>query len=340
MSSIALCVNPMSGRDVRRLAAKATNITPEAKRDIVARIAIGADAAGIKQIFYTDEPFRIASKALATLNLRAEVIPLKTPALTHDAADTDAAMAAFVRAGAAKVIVSLGGDGTNRAIVRAAFAQGFVDELNLIPLSAGTNNAFPAFAEPTIAGMTAALAAQGHLTALRRRCKIIHLRLPDGGTDIGLIDATVLEQDSTGSLLPFDCDQLRLLMLTRSDPSVAGMSSIGGLLEVVSPEDEYGLLLHIDPDKGVYNIKAPISPGLFQDIQVASVKRVACDEEIRLPDHGVLAFDGDRLYRLDRHQGAHLYIRRDGPCVLDAVSAIRHAVTQQLLSKHLIRKLV
>ena len=44
MSAIAICVNPMSGRDVRRIAARATNMTHEAKRDIVARIAAGADS--------------------------------------------------------------------------------------------------------------------------------------------------------------------------------------------------------------------------------------------------------------------------------------------------------
>ena len=48
---IALCVNPMSGRDVRRLAARASNMTHEAKRDIVARVAAGADAAGVTDIY-------------------------------------------------------------------------------------------------------------------------------------------------------------------------------------------------------------------------------------------------------------------------------------------------
>ena len=51
MSKIGLCVNPMSGRDVRRLAARATNMTHEAKRDIVARIAAGADSVGVTDIF-------------------------------------------------------------------------------------------------------------------------------------------------------------------------------------------------------------------------------------------------------------------------------------------------
>ena len=35
-AKVGLCVNPMSGRDVRRLAARASNMTHEAKRDIVA----------------------------------------------------------------------------------------------------------------------------------------------------------------------------------------------------------------------------------------------------------------------------------------------------------------
>ena len=38
--TIAILANPMSGRDVRRLAARASNTTHEGKRDIVARVAI------------------------------------------------------------------------------------------------------------------------------------------------------------------------------------------------------------------------------------------------------------------------------------------------------------
>ena len=63
---LALCVNPMSGRDVRRLAARATNMTHEAKRDIVARVAAGADAVGVKDIYIAREPFRIAEGALSS----------------------------------------------------------------------------------------------------------------------------------------------------------------------------------------------------------------------------------------------------------------------------------
>ena len=40
----------MSGRDVRRLAGRASNMTHEAKRDMVARLAAGADALGVDEI--------------------------------------------------------------------------------------------------------------------------------------------------------------------------------------------------------------------------------------------------------------------------------------------------
>ena len=149
---VGILVNPMSGRDVRRLAARATNMTHEAKRDLVARVAAGADACGASDIFVAREPFRIASAALEHLDLRARHHVL-TPPIRNTAEDTETAVAAFLDAGC-QTIVSLGGDGTNRAIVRALGSRAAT--VRLIPLSTGTNNVFPVLAEPTIAGMVAA----------------------------------------------------------------------------------------------------------------------------------------------------------------------------------------
>ena len=139
---LAICVNPMSGRDVRRLAARATNMTHEAKRDTVARVAAGAEAVGVTDIYIAREPFRIATLALEYMNLKARVHVIEHP-LTNGAADTEAAMAAYLEAGC-DTVVSLGGDGTNRAITRAA------PDVNLVALSTGTNNVFPQLLEPTI----------------------------------------------------------------------------------------------------------------------------------------------------------------------------------------------
>ena len=146
---IAICVNPMAGRDVRRLAARATNVTHEAKRDMVARIAAGADAVGVRHIHVAREPFRIAAGALSLLPLAAKIHLVETP-LRHDARDTEAAVRAFLEEGVT-TIVTLGGDGTNRAVARIA------RDINLVPISVGTNNVFPSLVEPTTAGMVAGL---------------------------------------------------------------------------------------------------------------------------------------------------------------------------------------
>ena len=241
----------MSGRDVRRLAARATNMTHEAKRDIVARVAAGADSVGVSDIYVTAEPFRIASMALSLLPLSARVHVLRTE-LRHDARDTEAAVAAFLAAGIGTV-VTLGGDGTNRALARAA------RDVNLIPLSTGTNNVFPTLAEPTIA-------ARGALDARRERCKLLHVRFSDGVTDLGLVDAAVLKGDFVGNLLPFDAGKLGRLLLTRAEPDAIGMSPIGGLVEVVDAKDDAGLLVEVGPGRPV---NAPLSPGLFERVEIA-----------------------------------------------------------------------
>ena len=141
MTRLAICVNPMSGRDVRRLAARATNMTFEAKRDMVARIAAGAEAAGVTDIFVTKEPFRIASAALELMGLSCRVHVLEHE-IAHDAGDTQRSVEAFLEAGC-DTVVTLGGDGTNRAVAKTTNA------IKLVPLSTGTNNVFPQLIEPT-----------------------------------------------------------------------------------------------------------------------------------------------------------------------------------------------
>ncbi len=328
-AKVAICVNPMSGRDVRRIAARASNMTIEAKRDIVARIAAGADAAGATDLYVSEEPFRIASMALAWLPLQARVHVLKTP-LNHDAGDTEAAIGAFLEAGATTV-VSLGGDGTNRAIARHLHRAGD-DDISLIPLSTGTNNVFPTLVEPTIAGTVAGLCARGLLgdAPVRPRCKMLHMRFADGARDVGLIDAAQLDGDFVGNLLPFDPARLSRILLTRAEPDAIGMSPIGGLIDVVDEEADCGLLLELGPGQAV---NAPVSPGLFRSVSVSRATRVPFDTPVIFRGHGVLAVDGDRDHRLRDNRVAHVSVRRDGPHVLEVGAAMRHAVRHGMMAR-------
>ncbi len=319
---LAICVNPMSGRDVRRLAARATNMTFEAKRDIVARVAAGADAVGVTDIYVTREPFRIASLALEYMELNAKVHVLDTP-ISNDARDTERAVRAFADVGC-DTLVSLGGDGTNRAIVRA------VPDINLVPLSTGTNNVFPLLLEPTIAGMVAGLSAAQRLPrdVLAQRVKVLRIRTSDGVDDVGLIDAALLRNDFVGNFLPFDAQRLARILLTRAEPDSVGMSPIGGFLDPVDGAADCGLLVEMGEGR---RFLAPLSPGLFREVSVASHARIPLHTPVIFHGPGVLALDGDRDYKLSEERTATITVARDGPWVYDMRAAMHHAVAHGMI---------
>ena len=341
MTSIAILVNPMAGRDVRRVAARATTVTFETKRDAVSRIAAGADAAGVQHIHIVEDPFRLATIALQWMPLAAQVHVASVP-VSHGAADTEAALAAFVERGVSTV-VSLGGDGTHRAISRQE------RDLTLIPLSTGTNNVFPTLAEPTLAGIVAGLAARDLLPAeLMPRCKLLHVSFNDGEQDVGVIDAAYLENDFIGNMRPFDATKLRQLLLTRAEPDAIGTSPIGGYLDVVEANDDCGLLVRMNPQQSERandspaqaipseaenrTLNVPLSPGFFRSLSVAAVQRIPFDVPVLFRGQGVLALDGDREHKLNEERTAHVTVRRDGPRVVDIPAAMRYAARQGILA--------
>ena len=352
-AGVGILVNPMSGRDVRRLAAHASNMTHEAKRDTVARIAAGADAYGATDIFVAREPFRIAVAAVEQLGLSARLHVTDVP-ITNSALDTERTIRAFLSHGCLTIVV-LGGDGTNRAVVRAlrqAQRDGLSEaaEVQLIALSTGTNNVFPTLAEPTIAGMVAALTARGELAGsdLARRAKVLHISGEPASDkahdlpDVGLIDAVLLRKDHVGNLLPFDTDRIDRLLLTRAEPDAIGMSPIGGLIEPVSAAEDAGLLVEMaDADAAeadVTTFKAPVSPGLFRTVRVKSVTHIPFDVSVPMVGPGVLALDGDRDHKLKSGHGLTVQIRRDGPWMMDLDAAMRWAVAQGMIRANLSSK--
>ncbi len=328
-----MIVNPMSGRDVRRLAARATNMTHEAKRDLVARAAAGADAAGVTDIYVMQEPFRIASAALEHMDLDARVHVL-THKPSNDASDTETAVARYLQAGC-RTLISIGGDGTNRAIVRALMnMRASTEDVHLIALSTGTNNAFPVSAEPTIAGLVAGFHASGrllHADQVKQRAKVLHVRIGEI-RDVGLIDAVLLRDDHVGNLLPFDPARLVRILLTRAEPTAIGMSPIGGLLDRLSAAEDEGLLVEMGAGM---RFKAPLSPGLFREVEVQSTTRVGFGVVVPFQGPGVLALDGDRDHKLGAGMHASIALERDGPWLLDVEQAMRWVVAQGIIgSRH------
>ena len=249
-AKVGLCVNPMSGRDVRRLAA-GQQYDPRSQARHCCPGGRWRDAVGATDIYIAREPFSIASKALEFMDLNARVHVIEYP-ITNTAKDTEVMIQRFKQAGC-HTVVSLGGDGTNRAIVRAS------SDLDLIPISTGTNNVFPMLVEPTIAGMVAGNARgvmDGVDVGLKQAAKVLHIETPRS-KDIGLIDAVLLADDKVGNLLPFEAERLRRMVLTRAEPN-AIESPIGGFIDPVYASNA-GLQVDVGP--GGHVLHAPLSLG-------------------------------------------------------------------------------
>lgn len=321
---IGLIVNPRSGNDVRRVIASAGSSTLEDKTSIVRRVVLGARVLGATHFITHHEPHQVVRRATETLrDVNVERVGEPIDNTEHDTTHA----VAIMRDRGCAVVVVLGGDGTNRAA-----AIGWPD-LPVIPLSTGTNNAFPYWVEPTVAGSAAGLLATGVVASdatTLRAAKVVRVRMPDGGDEIALIDAVAVADPWVGSLELFEPDTMRVAVLTRADPAAIGFSAVGGLLVPCMPEDDRGVLVRFcapDADAPVL-LRAPTAPGHYAQIGVRECRSLHFNDAIEVSGPVLLAFDGERKRRLHDGEVASMVVRRDGPRVVD-VRAVMVAAARQ-----------
>ncbi|CAN5533693.1 NAD(+)/NADH kinase [soil metagenome] len=314
---LGLIANPLAGRDVRRLVANASTTSLVDKVTRLRRVLVGAVEAGVNTVLVQPDPSRICARALDPLQLDPEVEEVAIEQ-RFDESDTVAAASAMRSAGVGAV-VALGGDGTSRAV-----ALGWPD-VPLVALSTGTNNVFPIAFEATVAGMAAGLVATGRVPvdAASRAAKVVRLVLPSGARDVALVDVSLLDEPVLGSLLPARPEALRLLVLSRAEPASVGMSAIGGLVEPCGADEDAGVAVVLGT--GGRAVRAPLAPGLYEDVPVLRCERLALREELSIGGPGVLSLDGDRRHLLGPDDEVSLRVVRDGPRVIDVERAIRAA---------------
>ncbi|HEY8123341.1 MAG TPA: diacylglycerol kinase family protein [Myxococcota bacterium] len=316
---VGLILNPMSGRDVRRLVGRAQTETLEVKRSQLARAVVGAAAGGATQFHFVRDVFRLAEQALEYLQLEdVKLSQLDIGPLTTTPADTARAALAMREAGCGALLV-MGGDGTSRIVA------GAWPDAPLVALSLGTNNVFPERVEATLAGAALGLVASGRiaLAEVAQRAKLVRARFSDGSETLALIDAVLVEGDHPGSLLPFDAGKIRRAILSRAEPDAVGMSPLGGLLLPTYKQDDAGVdVTCCAPGQGGRALLAPISPGLYRTAFVTSARRVALGEPIAIEGPGILEFDGDRERVLAAGERAELRVVRDGPWQIDVARAL------------------
>ena len=316
--SIGIIVNPRSGGDIRRAVAAAGRSTVEDKISIVRRIILGARATGIHHFHVNYEPMQIVRRATETI--RDISISYVNERLYFTEEDSTVAAIEMRQRNVASVAV-LGGDGTNRAVVKGW------PSIPLLPVSTGTNNAFPEFIEPTVAGTALALVALNavQLDHVSQTAKIIHITSEETEPEIALIDAIAVTDPYVGSLELFQPETMRIGLLTRADPTAIGFCSIGGLLQPITPEEDKGLFVEFAPISDTRTSKvvhAPTAPGHHEPVGVIQHREISLGETITSRGEFILAFDGERKVRIPEGVETKFQIRRDGPQVIDPKSVM------------------
>lgn len=318
---VGIIANPASGKDIRRLVAHASVFDNNEKVNILRRVMLGAAAAGATTFRSMPEPNRMAETAAGSLD-GIELQPVESPG-TASALDTTRAATAMREAGCG-VVVTLGGDGTNRAAVK-----GWQDA-PLVAISTGTNNVFPAMLEGTVAGMAAGLLAAGKVTLdeVAQRAKRIHIAIDGEADDLALVDAVLMASSFVGAKAIWQPDMLRTVVLARAEPASVGVSALGGLVQPVSGNEPGGLLIQVGD--GGMTVRAPLAPGMPMPVPVKAAIRLRFEEAVVVEGPGTLAFDGERERTLKPGQRARLRVLPDGPYVLDVFQAMRLAACRGL----------
>ncbi len=283
------------------------------------RAIVGALASGVRDFRYMPDTHGITAAAAEEFGDEANFVAVEA---THTASTLDTIRAAeSLRAEGCGAVITLGGDGTNRA-----FALGWGDA-PLVPVSTGTNNVFPTMVEATVAGSAAGLVASGQvpLERVARQVKAVHVEIEGERDDLALIDAVLAADRFVGSRAIWGGQRLREAVVTRAEASAVGITSIGGLLAPLTPDEDEALHLRLGPGEGGVSLLAPIAPGLYEPIAVRSHARLALGEAVTVTGPGVLAFDGERERVLKPGQAATLRVARDGPWVIDVHATLEYA---------------
>jgi hypothetical protein len=325
LSFVGIIANPASGKDIRRLVAFGSVFDNQEKVRIVRRVLLGLLAVGVSKICFMPDYFGIVRRAAEPLKLKQPVFPVNFKAT---ASQDDSIRAGQIMAERdVDIIITLGGDGTNRAVAKGCGAT------PILPISTGTNNVFPYMVEGTIAGLAAGLVASKRvaLEDASFRSTKLEILVDDQVTDLALVDALVYDDPFVGSRAVWDMDKVKQIFLSRAQPDSIGLSSIGGLVHPIRAEDPQGL--HLTLSRFGREVVAPVAPGMIKPIRLSDVSVMNPGEIVSVnTTPSVLALDGEREVEVRKDQQASVRLAVDGPIVVDVSRAMEAAMKSGALT--------
>jgi predicted polyphosphate/ATP-dependent NAD kinase len=323
MSTIGIIANPASGKDIRRLVSHATVVDNNEKINIVKRIILAAQGAGVKGVVIMPDTFLIGYKASEALKSSKELkIPVGILDMRIKGSVEDTILAArLMEENKVQCIIALGGDGTSRAVAKS------ITTTPLISISTGTNNVYPEMLEGTVVGIAAAAVSTrtSNLGQSCRRDKRIEI-LKDGKMlDIALVDCVISKQTYIGSRAIWDPEDIQSVIVSRANPASIGFSTIVGVKKIIGEDDDFGASINVNV--GEFQLVAPIAAGTMKEIRVDEPLIHPLDEtfSMSMDYKGIMALDGEREIPFKKGDIFEFKITRDGPYRVNIKKTIESA---------------
>ncbi|MGE0826913.1 MAG: NAD(+)/NADH kinase [Candidatus Binatia bacterium] len=312
MASVGIIANPRAGKDIRRLVAHGSVLDTQEKVYIVRRAILGMDGAGVDEVVLFPDPVGIGTKALSGINTPLRLTPRFLEMSVYDEATDSTRAAQLMHEQGVACVIVIGGDGTNRVVAKGC------SSVPLVPLSTGTNNAFPRFLESTLAGLAAGYyAARGFaVNEFTLPSKRLNLYRNNIHEDIALVDVAVCDYQFVGARALWEVHRLKELFLSQGQPTNIGMASIGGMVHPIRPQEEGGLYLQLGENGR--QITAAIAPGLVASVGIQRHQLLHHGQRQTVSFYpSVLALDGEREIPVNPTDRWEIALSWGGPRVLD-----------------------
>lgn len=316
--TVGLVVNPIAGRDIRRLTGGASVSSNYAKRRTANCVLEGLTLADGTDVLVMPDGTGLADRVVDDAPDDLAIDLLEMP-VTASGQDTRTAAERF--SSTADAVVVLGGDGTNRDVAHG------IGDVPVVSISTGTNNVVPTPVDGTVAGAATGFVATGAVSTAETTIRhgTVEAVVDDGSEERrirGLATLGILDQQFVGTRAILDPEDLIGGVVSRASPTEIGLSGIAGGLATHRPQDPGGIGIRLgSTDEPENEVHAVTVPGVLSRVTVEEYRVLDDGEEFEFDvPSGVVSADGERELEV-RNASVRLRPVRDGPRLvhIDAV---------------------